>query len=72
MGSGSLSTDAEFRNWTGQRVAGIDRTSDGHKKANRGRESETERVRKNFGIVSKVQARNVDPAAEVHRKVDRR
>ena len=44
----------------------------GHKKAGRGREFETERVEENFGIVSKMQARNVDPAAEVCRKVDRR
>jgi hypothetical protein len=44
----------------------------GHKKAKRGRELETERAEENFGIVSKMQARNVDPAAEVCRKVDRR
>jgi hypothetical protein len=44
----------------------------GHKKAKRGREFETERAEENFGIVSKMQARNVDPAAEVRRKVDRR
>jgi hypothetical protein len=40
--------------------------------AKRGREPGTERARKNFGIVSKMQARNVDPAAEICRKVSRR
>jgi hypothetical protein len=65
-------TDAEFRNRNWQRVAGSDRTSNGNKKARRGREFATERARENFGIVSKMQARNVDPAAEVCRKVDRR
>jgi hypothetical protein len=44
----------------------------GHKKAGRGREFETERVEEDFGIVSKMQARSFDPAAEVCRKVDRR
>ena len=65
-------TGAEFRNRNRQRVASIDRTSRGHKKAKRGRELATERVEENFGIVSKMQARNVDPAAVVCRKVDRR
>jgi len=44
----------------------------GHKKAERGRELEAERAGESFGIVSKMQARNVDPAAGVRRKVDRR
>jgi hypothetical protein len=50
----------------------MDRTPRGHKKAKRGQEFGTERAEENFGIVSKMQARNVDPAAEVCRKVDRR
>jgi hypothetical protein len=44
----------------------------GHKKAKRGRELETERAEENFGIVSKMQARNVDPAVVIDRKVSRR
>ena len=65
-------TGAEFRNGNWQRVTSSERTSSGHKKAKRGREFETERAEENFGIVSKMQARNVDPAAVVCRKVDRR
>ena len=42
------------------------------KKPKRGRELAAERAEENFGIVSKMQARNVDPAAEVCRKADRR
>jgi hypothetical protein len=34
----------------------MDRASNGHKKAKRGRELATERVEENFGIVSKMQA----------------
>jgi len=65
-----LSTGVEFRNRTWQRVTSNDRAPNGHKKAKRGQEFETERARENFGIVSKMQARNVDPAAVVCRKVD--
>jgi hypothetical protein len=67
-----LTTDVEFREWNRQRVTGNDRTSNGHEKAERGQEFGTERAEEDFGIVSKMQARNVDPAAVVCHKVDRR